>query len=97
MASWESIVVDGLKSVLESPEGQAEATALITSGEADLTSLVTNAVKNVKPPGGLAGIAVGALETPIVNAILANFKADPQALLTAIDADVDAWAKSLGG
>jgi hypothetical protein len=95
--SWESIVAGGLKAVLESPEGQAEALSLITSSEATLIAFIENGVKNIKNPGGLAGAAINALETPIINAIVADIKANPQTLLTEIDADIDAWTKSLGG
>jgi len=95
--TWEATVVDALKSVLESPEGQTAALGIITSAENDLAAIVTNGVKNVKSPGGLAGAAVVALEGPIVAAIVAQIHADPQKLLAALDADVDAWAKSLGG
>jgi len=95
--NFEATVVDGLKAVLESPQGQADALAAITTVETDLTALVTNGVKNVKNPGGLAGAALTALEGPVVGVIVAQIQSDPQKLLAALDADVDAWAKSLGG
>lgn len=95
--NWEATVVDALQAVLESPQGQADALATITTVETDLTALVQNAVKNVKTPGGLAGAAVHALEGPIVDVVISQIKADPQKLLTMINTEVDMWAKSLGG
>ena len=95
--SWESIVASGLKAVLESPEGQAEALALITAGESEITAFVEDGVKNIKNPGGLAGAAIVAVERPLIAAIVAKFKADPATLLKEIDADLDKWAASLGG
>lgn len=95
--SFEGQVADALSAVVKSPQGQTELLALVTAGEAGLTALIQNGVKNMPKPGGLAGAAIGALEGAVVAQLVTAVKADPQKLVTLIDADVDRWVKELGG
>lgn len=95
MSSFESEVAQALKAVVESPQGQTELTTLVTEGETLLTGLVQTEIKNLPSPGGLAGMAVKALETSVANQLVQKFKQDPAALVKMIDADVDRWVAAI--
>lgn len=90
-------LLDGAKEAVNSPEGQAEITALATALESSVVPAVENAIKGIPKPGGLAGIVLPSIEAAIVAEIQAIVAKYTGAQLTAfITTEIDNELNALG-
>ncbi|MGD0968621.1 MAG: hypothetical protein ABR949_10070 [Candidatus Aquilonibacter sp.] len=79
-------LLDAGIAAVQSPEGQADLTALVTAGEGAIVPALTKALSGLPKPGGIAGIVLPAIESAVsseVTAVVAKYSAsDIVAFLT---------------
>jgi hypothetical protein len=91
-------IADAIIAAAETPAGTAAILGVINGLEGGLETFLTNTVNNVKPTGAILPLVWDALKPTIVGELTALETANPgTVLLSMLENDATAWAKSIGG
>lgn len=91
----EALIVLALKAAIE--KNKDAVISAISVAEGGVSSAVHKFIGNLPKPGGLLGIAFPVIETSVeaeFDSLLNQY--GPEVLYALLDAEVTAWAKSLG-
>jgi hypothetical protein len=90
-------LLDAAKTEVNSPAGQAAITQYATDLESAAIPAIENAIKNVPKPGGLAGVAIAAVESGLLaelSAVVAKYTSAQ--VTTFITTEIDDGLNALG-
>lgn len=94
--SFAATIADMMTATFEADKTQV--ISLITQGEGDLKTALTNAIKNLPKPSGLLGVVFPMIEKSAetyADALLAQY--GPDVIFALLDNEIKAFTKNLGG